>query len=77
MCSVYVPHHTTRRTPDLQTLSTFPGISSAITSVHLVDNSLKMQEIQRQKLEPRMKGRLFWNDWIDDVPKSEVGVGRS
>ncbi|KAK4684003.1 NADH dehydrogenase [ubiquinone] 1 alpha subcomplex assembly factor 7, partial [Tremellales sp. Uapishka_1] len=57
----------------LRTLSTFPGISKAIRSVYLIDNSEKMQELQKLKLEPRIQGRdieLKWSDRVEDVPQS-------
>ncbi|RSH90450.1 hypothetical protein EHS25_001055 [Saitozyma podzolica] len=58
----------------LRTLFTFPGIGSAIRSIHLVENSGKMRDIQGTKLAPRLEGRgvdLRWSDKIEDVSQTD------
>lgn len=45
---------------------------AALSSVHLVENSLSMQDIQKNKLLPASeKGvwDLVWHDALDDVPQ--------
>ncbi|GFZ43374.1 hypothetical protein JCM24511_01094 [Saitozyma sp. JCM 24511] len=58
----------------LRTLFTFPGIGSAIRSIHLVENSGKMRDIQGTKLAPRLEGRGVdrrWSDKIEDVSQTD------
>jgi hypothetical protein len=60
----------------VQTFATFPGISAAVKSVHLVENSVKMQQRQEEKLRPRIEDSgidLLWNDKIDDIPDCVSG----
>ncbi|EIW72696.1 hypothetical protein TREMEDRAFT_25891, partial [Tremella mesenterica DSM 1558] len=59
----------------LRTLYTFPGMASAIRQVHLVENSVNMQQLQADKLGQVLHARgisLSWSDKIDDVPMSEL-----
>ena len=59
----------------LQTLFTFPAMRGAISSVRLVENSTKMQQVQADKLGLSLKERgiaLDWSDKIEDIAPSEL-----
>lgn len=48
-----------------------------IKSVHLVENSLKMQTLQGEKLAPRIEGQgieLTWSDMVDGIEECESAV---
>lgn len=62
----------------MQTLKTFPACFQSLTSVHLVDNSIKMQELQKQKVEPRIVGSpisLNWGDRLEDIEPCTLPSG--
>lgn len=49
-------------------------MASALTSISLVENSLKMRELQKEVLERRIGRRaidLSWEDKIEDVSDGE------
>jgi len=54
-------------------INQFPASRSALKSVHLVENSLTMQAIQKEKLLPASQmgaWELLWHDSIGDVPQN-------
>ncbi|ODO12043.1 hypothetical protein I350_00827 [Cryptococcus amylolentus CBS 6273] len=58
----------------VRTLSNFPGVASSLKSIHLVENSLAMREVQRKKLESRIEGKdiaLNWYTGINEIPENE------
>ncbi len=49
-------------------------MASHVKEVHLVENSLKMRDLQGDKLAPKLQGRdvkLTWSDMIDGVEDCE------
>ncbi|WVQ96988.1 hypothetical protein IAU59_004097 [Kwoniella sp. CBS 9459] len=58
----------------LRTLFTFPGIGGAIQSVHLVENSTAMREVQSRTLGPRLDGKnvdISWYTGINEIPQTD------
>ncbi|WVF70972.1 hypothetical protein IAT40_005768 [Kwoniella sp. CBS 6097] len=57
----------------LRTLFTFPGIGAAVQSVHLVENSTAMREVQSKTLGPRLDGKnvdISWYTGINEIPET-------
>lgn len=55
-----------------QTLTNFPTIANEIKSIHLVENSAKMRDVQQAKLAARLEGKgikVEWHGHIDEVPE--------
>ncbi|KIR81893.1 hypothetical protein I306_01204 [Cryptococcus gattii EJB2] len=58
----------------LRTLFNFPGIAASINSVHLVENSEAMREVQSQTLSPRIEGKdvkLNWYTSVEEIPETK------
>ncbi|OXC70853.1 hypothetical protein AYX13_00269 [Cryptococcus neoformans] len=58
----------------LRTLLNFPGIAASINSVHLVENSEAMREVQSRTLSPRIEGKdvkLNWYTSIEEIPETK------
>lgn len=56
----------------MKVINQFPASRAALKSVHLIDNSLAMQEVQKMKLLPaarKGKFNLAWHESLDEVPK--------
>ena len=61
--------------PFVQTFGQLQGISKSLKSVHLVENSEKMQRVQESNIGQMCKERdiaVHWVDRIDDVQPSQL-----
>ena len=59
----------------LQVFARFRDSAAALQAIHLVENSSKMQELQRGSLEPlatKNGWSLFWHDAIEDVKDADT-----
>ncbi|WWC88170.1 uncharacterized protein L201_003075 [Kwoniella dendrophila CBS 6074] len=58
----------------LRTLFSFPGVSEAVQSIHLVENSEALRNVQGTKLSQRLDRKdvdLNWYTGINEVPETE------
>ncbi|WWC68354.1 uncharacterized protein I206_102279 [Kwoniella pini CBS 10737] len=58
----------------LRTLFNFPGITSAIKSIHLVENSEYLRKVQNDKISRRIEDKeveLSWNTGINEIPEAD------